>query len=822
MSPKRRNRNLLRIEELESRLAPALLVGTSRVDYIDGDGDRIAIMASAPIFTDVDTANLILTFTNASLVESDNDITNDLPDTLQTIDLTQANSELTPGLNLTVKLVSKGSGANGSVGDGTVPGIIIEATDIALGTVTVKGDISQINAGDGSTAIKTLTVDTIGVLSTSVAVSALSGNVGTLKVGGDVTEASLVVDGNVSALQIGGSLIGTGDDESGHIAATGDLTSVRITKNVTGGAGLNSASITSSAGKIWSLWVGGSISGGDGDNSALISSNGAIGSVGIVGSLIGGTAAGTSYSGTILSVTDDILAVNIGGHLLGGAADNSGQLFSFFNIGPVKIGGNIQGGDGLNSGRIHADGNVGDVTVFGSLKGSTLGTSTNNGEISSYGDMGNIRINGDIVGGAAQGSGDIIVGGNLKTLLVGKSLQAGDDLFTGGVFVFGNITTVRVGLHLDGTKGIGGYAASIIAGLTIDTTAGLPTGINPVSQSWIGSVTIGGSVRGGGDAIAQVSGISGAIIATGNISSIKITGNLEGGVPATSSDPTGYIQGRRLPVINIGGSIKTPTSLASSGTTLENSGAIRAVYDIGILNVKGSLIGNSTTRVGISAFGEEVPDSTDKTLGDGNITSDTAITSIAIFGNVAYTQILAGFQVDETLASFTVAPQNSEASIGTFNGTKPKTGVTVNGTWTASDIVAGGDPGADTFFGSLDWVGNADTSTVGAGSGTTDDAAISGGSRNFGDFTTVTQNASIAYITIKGTLGGSAAITTDSYAFVAADWSQSKVTVKVANTTRTRNGTSTDPTLWSKAVTASSGTPQNLGPTTNDVFIISL
>lgn len=819
---------MLRLEELETRFAPALLMSAMRVDYIDGDNDRIAIISNTPIFEDVDVANAILAFSNATLVEDDNDITNDFPDTLQTLNLAAADPDLAANANIQVKLVSRGAGGDGFAGlrDGSVPGLVIDASGLPLGKVNVRGDLSQITVGDGSVAVQELNVQSYGRYNASVVESIFTGNVGTLKVVANVSSAQITVDGGISALQIGGSLVGTDDPDSGRINATNDITSVRVTGSILGGGGTDSAQINSAA-RIINVFVGGSVKGGTGDNSGIIQSDGSMGPVRVVGSLIGGTSDSVTFTGIIRSNTDNINSVSIGGSIVGGAGGDSGEILSPGSIGSVRVGKDVLGGNGIRSGRIHADGDLGPVSVFGSLKGNVSPTalSTNNGEISCFGNMSAIGINGDIVGGAAQMSGLVYSGGTMGAISVGKSLLSGGELFAGGVFSMGDITSVRVGKNIDGTRAItqlgvgniGAYSAAIVAGVTVDPTvdAGIlvmSSTIDSASNASIGTVNIGGTIKGGvNGSTTQVQGPNALVFATGSISVLKIFGSVEGGVSADPSDPSGYIQAKRLPSIYIGGSVKAPVN--SSTPAPENSAAIRAVYDIGDITVKGSLVGNATNRVSITAFGEEDPISDDKAFGDTNPDTDVAIRSISVFGSVSYTDFLAGYQVDSTFSTFDVTAQNDGASIGKFDsGEADGGGILVNGNFTASNVVAGASKGADGFFGSLD-------------DGTSsDDEAISG-SRTVSDFATdPTLAGAISAIVIKGVLAGSTGSSLDSYGFVAnADLAaiQSVISFKYGNQFKgTSNATPTPSAGNTITPPAEGDAPVKLGP--SDVFLVNI
>ena len=135
----------------------------------------------------------------------------------------------------------------------------------------------------------------------------------------------------------------------------------------------------------------------------------------------------------------------------------------------------------------------------------------------------------------------------------------------------------------------------------------------------------------------------------------------------------------RIGSLFIGGSILAGTN---SGTgTLIDSGSVRVADDIGSIVVKGSLIGNTTNPVIITARGQAVP----------TATADVAIKSLTVSGRVEHADILAGyFPGGIPLAG------NADAQIGAV----------VVGDWIASNLVAGvqddNDAGRDVFFGDGD------------------------------------------------------------------------------------------------------------------------
>jgi hypothetical protein len=109
---------------------------------------------------------------------------------------------------------------------------------------------------------------------------------------------------------------------------------------------------------------------------------------------------------------------------------------------------------------------------------------------------------------------------------------------------------------------------------------------------------------------------------------------------------------------------------------------VRVLYDIGPIVIKGSLIGNATNPVFITARGRETP----------TATTDVAIQSLSVAGRVEFANVLAGYS-----AIVTITGENPDAQIGP---------VKVGGDWIASSLVAGvqddATPDHDSFFGDDD------------------------------------------------------------------------------------------------------------------------
>lgn len=782
-----------RLELLEDRLAPA-----SALDFTDVDGDRVLVTS-----TRGDLKAKLATFaaTGAGVQ-------------LQALDLTGSDFQ---GAAIATR-VTRVPGGDGLVNIGH-----IYATGRDLSSVVVKGDLGAIDAGDGdpaTPALGLLTVRSMGRYGlatqdpfTASLVSNLTGALRTLRVAGDIREASVeVIDpvgtaGRIGSVVIGGSLVGGSDNQSGSVFAEDGIGLVTIRGDIVGGVGQTSGSVRST-GEIAGVTVGGSVLGGPGFSSGVIfSSEGAVGLVRVSRDVVGGTDA---YTGRVFGKIG-IASVTVGGSLLGGTylggtANDSGRIHSDGAIGPVRIGRDIRGGiapatgciqaadlgpvwiggdlrgGGDSSGQIVSTGSLAALTIGGSVVG---GRGAYSAEISVTGAIGPVRIGRDLVGGVSSVFGGAISdsgrisGGAIAALTIGGSVIGNMGHSTGTVISFGDIGPVFIGQDVVGgfsalSGGFSGYisASKRIASLTVrgsvlggDVSAGGPMGpvriggdlaggigsnenmasvsirgsvgsnrysgglassgnmgavsvgrdlfgwiiarnLAPLAEGKLASLTVGGSVLGG------------SVSADGPMGPVRIGGDLRGGSIAGTQgnqDKSGYIEGARIASVFVGGSVVSGTNTSTAGVLTRNA-SIRAASDLGPVVVKGSLVGNPTCPVIISALGQSLITS--------RPTQDLAIRSLTVGGRVEFAQVLAGFNTNLT-------PENGNASVGA---------VSVGGDWIASSIAAGV------------------RDTNGDGFGNDDDTLIN----NAGDAIV----AQIASVTIGGVVAGTAA-DRDHFGFVA-------------------------------------------------------
>ena len=727
------------IEPLEPRIAPAAAVNVltnTTATYTDVDGDHVTIKVSAG---DLHGAGIFAVISQGS------------GDQLQLVNFSAGGFD---GADLTFS-VTKAPGGDGLANVGK-----INSTNHDLGRVTVKGDLGAIDAGDATTAtpgLKSLTVQSLGALSVSTQQPAgdlnsdILGALGSLKVKGDLRDAYIHVtggaDGKIGPITIGGSMIGAmvpgPNDRPGSIESSGDIGAVKIGRDI---VGVNFASgfLQSDSGKIKSVTLGGSLIGGPGQFSGEIRSGNGLGPVKIAGNVAGGTGA---TSGFIASDTgfgpDDggITSITIGGSLIGGAGVNRGAIRSPGDVGPVKIGRDAQGGSGDESGKMDVLGKVTSLRIGGSVIGSSGDYDTipgHLGQIFIRHGFDSLTVGGSIVGGAGGFSAEIgsALGGAMGAIKIGHDVVGGVGFESAFII-----------------SGFGGIKSVTIGGSLVGGAGDFSGGVTS-GNGGIGPVKIARDLRGGtGFASGEV--VTGATF--NDIASVSIGGSLIGG-PNSGS---GEIAARNVGKVVIGGDLIggsiTGTAISASGM-----GFILASQHLGPVTIGGSIISG-------------VDDSTGGDLLDsGAIRADDDIASLTVKGSLighpdtgkgaslvtisARGQNQASPALSDTrdiaIGSITIAGHVEWANIlagydhfGTArNADAQIRAVKVGGDWIASSLVAGAKNSGEPNFGD----GN--------------DVKISGGGVK--DTSDATLLSRIASITIKGQVIGSSAAS-DHFGFVA-------------------------------------------------------
>jgi hypothetical protein len=510
------------------------------------------------------------------------------------------------------------------------------------GLITIGGDLSGSVAAKGN-----LPGVTIGGSVSSTSVISSQGDIGVVKVAGDLSGPINAPNGKLAVLRVGGSVnqpVVSGIDRNVSIEA--DIGSVSIGRDLNG-------SIESTNGNIGDVTVAGSLLGGiqSHGNLGLVtiggSVNGPFGALGAIlaggkisGVTIGGSVYG-GYLGGVIQSGGDLGFVQMAGSLIGGDQDFSGQISSGGNIGFVDIGGDVVVSAApvftQDSAKIVCQGALGSLMIGGSLIGGTSAENfDHDGQVFAGKGMGPVRIRGDVIGGAGFESAQIRSGGKIASVTIGGSL-VGYGFGSGSIFSQGGMGPVTIGGDVRGGE--------------VDASGKLA------------SIRVGGSVVGDPAGFANNTG---EIISAGNLGPVTIGRDLRGGSIDKNSlgslDSTGYIEGARIASVFIGGSIVAGTN-TSNGFTLTKNASIRAAQDIGPITVRGSIVGQAATPVIISALGQAKPVAP----------ADMAIAGLTVGGRVQYTQILAGYDTALDQVS-------ADAQVGA---------ITVAGDWIASDVLAG-------------------------------------------------------------------------------------------------------------------------------------
>ncbi len=453
-----------------------------------------------------------------------------------------------------------------------------------------------------------------------------------------------------------------------------------------------------------------------------------------------------AFAGTNITVTSKVQVLPNGERLGDGKTDvgaieaavPQADLFRFASgipLGSVSISGDL---GRISAGSILVPSGIANLTIGSlgagtSIPAPTTGLNTANASLV-LGPIGKMVVNGDIVGSLrlfGDGFNQAVAGsgfGKIRTLIVKGQLKGGGAPGSGQILFTAGIGTAIIGgitggggeqsgalLPLDGRYNTGIGKLTLLGDIT--GGAGAASGI--VNANSIGKITFGKSGHGAVPAIqASLKGgggqQSGSIIVNGGVRSLTINGDIQGGTGAGSGEVfvsatlgktkitgsiiggsssaagvssilrSGFITAGNIRSVYIGGNIEAGENL---GSTLIGSGGIYTTGKLGSLVVKGDVLGNvqngKTTPVIISAIG-----------GIGKAT---------FHGDVAFAEILAGYAAPSSVADPRGTFASAEATIGT---------VKVLGDFRSSSIVAGVGAGSDGHFGTADDQGVRDNSII--------------------------------------------------------------------------------------------------------------
>lgn len=285
-------------------------------------------------------------------------------------------------------------------------------------------------------------------------------------------------------------------------------------------------------------------------------------------------------AGVSLEVTGSLGTLMIGGSIVGGAEQWSGQFVGRRDVDKIRLGGSVLGGSGADSGMLVANGLVNSLKIGGAIEG---GSGENSGSVN----LGTL-VKGHVEQGMHGGNGHY--SGMLKARTIIK--LAIDDVVQGG------------GGNLSGSIQVGYRGHAVIAGiLSLEISGGLLTG--PGEES--GSVIANGSI----EAIRVIGSVTGEILAErGTLDNVMITGDVAG----TAARPA-RLSGLFIGTVTVEGSV--------------SFGEITTPLRMTKLSIGGSLYASSViaTEGTISKTGEEA----------------IAIGEVTIGGNMEKSQILAGY-----------------------------------------------------------------------------------------------------------------------------------------------------------------------------------
>jgi hypothetical protein len=364
------------------------------------------------------------------------------------------------------------------------------------------------------------------------------------------------ITGDLGSLNVAGDLIGVG------ITATGKAGAIKIGGDLRGGDKFGAGRINAAA--IASINIAGDLTAGLGDETGKIIANGDLGKVSIGGSIVGA---------------------------LDNVADTKGQIYAAGDAGPIRIGKNIIGATSEQK-TIEILGHAGAITVGGSL---LAGAGKLSGAITVGGDAGFIKIGRDIQGGAGEFSGRIKIGGKVAGFTVGHDVRGG----TGSQFEATVLTQISFARSTGPVKIGGDVAGSTGYGsATINLGSGAP------------SLTVGGSIIGGGGLFGGLLGLPSGEISCGNVAVVSIGGSLSGGA----------FNGGDLLALSIG-------KLTIKGSLVASSGIDSMTDTQPLLQVHGNL-GSAKIGGGVVGPGIGSP------VGNATIQIDGNLGTLAIKGSV--------------------------------------------------------------------------------------------------------------------------------------------------------------------------------------------
>jgi|GEM_PF-3460291 len=409
-------------------------------------------------------------------------------------------------------------------------------------------------------------------------------------------------------------------------------------------------------------------------------------------------------------------------------------------------------------------GGAGAVKVLGDV----LGTLDIGGKLAS------LTVYGDIVGGAAQGSGSISVGGAASAVTIGGSIKG--SVLGSAYLDFMNTGAIKIGGSLLGGTGFGSGGISFASASSLTVGGSLIGGTGAgatIKGQTVGNVTIGGSITGGGSGSGLV-----AMSEKGGI--VKLSGSITGG-----ADDSGYLAVKTFKSVSVQGAITGGDAAPSGFLGVQNGGSIFVGGRVqGASGANGGPGGIFGAKVGaVTLYGSLFAG----TSGSGGTLHVDSATSVKILGSVAGGYVPPTGNIGATVSIGTLDISGDvNGALVVIGGADAKGGSTV-----AKSVHVGGSVLLSTFsFGSFarkdvavgtfavdgNWTGSnllVGTANLGA-----DDApggnGVNADNLNFGDTHDSFANASnstkvgaIASIIIEGRIVGTSGVATDHFGFVA-------------------------------------------------------
>jgi hypothetical protein len=371
--------------------------------------------------------------------------------------------------------------------------------------------------------------------------------------------------------------------------------------------------------------------------------------------------------------TDNVGSITVAGSIIGGDLPNAGFVqVSGGDIGTLRVGHDIVGGAGENSANIFAGGSIQHVIVGGDLRAQSDESGLNSAFIGAESEIGTVKIRGSIVGSNGSGTGTIFAS-NIGSATIGGGVYGGSGLESGTIRATTSIGSIQI--HGD-LRGLGDSSGSIrvpsglLKSVTIggDIAGGTNVDSGQINADTIGSIKVAGSIYG------SFATRSGWISASHSIGTILIGGNLSGapGVPvaitAAHNDQATDTVDLVIKSIKIGGRVEFARILGgfdSSGT------AVNLHAQIGSINVGGAWVASSVSA-GLASVNGFFGDADDAPPGvNGSATPISRIASIVIGGAIQGTtqmgdhfgfvaQEIAKFKVNGIALPLTPGPGNDD------------------------------------------------------------------------------------------------------------------------------------------------------------------